>query len=68
MNLFELFCCGKTFCVPGSMFASHLCQNPATDETASIEKCLSYVADMKYCYRTLLQKYPGFFILKIGSP
>lgn len=61
MNLFELLCCGKTFCIPGSTIASHLCQNPAADETASIEKCLSYVTAMKCCYRTLLQKYAGFF-------
>jgi len=50
LNLLELLCSGKTFCIPGSRVASHLCQNPAADETASIEKCFSYVTAMKYCY------------------
>lgn len=55
-SIFEMLCYGKTFCIPLSMIASHLRQNPATDETTSIENVsLMYTIGNAV---PLLQKYP----------
>lgn len=65
VDLFALLCSGKAFCSPGSGIASHLCQNPAPNESATL-KNVSYTTAVKHCYRTVSQKHPGALFSKEG--